>query len=284
MVAGAVDPLAGNGDIAVTVVGGALVHHVLLQRRCQRQDLKGGAGLIGVVEGFVAPLAQLGVGQRELPLLHRLLQRPVPHGGKIVEVVVGIGGHAQDGAGVHVHHHAAGALGRVKLVHQFGKAALQIILDGGVQRQHQVVSVFRVVIFFVGVEHVVAHVVPGRDHKARLALQLLLIAGLQAVKAGVVRAHKAHDMGGQGAVGIVSLGISDQIHAVDVVLLQKGTDLVGQRFLRPQLEHLVLGVGALHLLVNALRVQIQDPGQVIHQQVRRPGGVLFLQLLRQLQR
>ena len=59
----AVDGLAHDGDGAGAFKGGAHIHHALLQRCRQRQDLEGGAGLIGVVEGLVAPLAQLLIRQ-----------------------------------------------------------------------------------------------------------------------------------------------------------------------------------------------------------------------------
>ena len=59
-----------HADGAAAVKGGVLVNDALLQRRRQRQRLEGGARLIGVVDGLVAPLTQLRPRQIQLAVFH----------------------------------------------------------------------------------------------------------------------------------------------------------------------------------------------------------------------
>ena len=275
---GAVDGVVGDVDEAIAVDGGVHVDDTLLQRGGQRQDLEGGAGLVGVVQRLVAPLEQLHIGQRALAPLHPFLQGLILHGGEVVEVVVGVGGHGQDAAGPDVHDDAGGAVGGGELVGHGLKALFQVILDGGVQRQRQVAAVLGGEILLVGVHHVVAGVVLGGHHQTALPLQLLLVAGLQPVQAGVLVAHEADDVGGQGAIGVVALGVGHQVDAHDLVLADVGADGVGRLLLGAELDHLVLGLGVVHALADGGGVAAQDLGKAGGQGVLRPrhGGILVV--------
>ena len=275
---GAVDGVVGDVDEAAAVDGGVHVDDALLQRGGQRQDLEGGAGLVGVVQRLVAPLEQLHVGQRALAPLHPLQQGLILHGGKVVEVVVGVGGHGQNAAGFGVHDDAGGAVGGGELVGHGLKALFQIVLDGGVQRQRQVAAVLGGEVLLVGVHHVVAGVVLGGHHKAALPLQLLLVAGLQPVQAGVLVAHEADDVGRQRAVGIVALGVGHQMDAHDLVFVDVGADGVGRVLLGAELDDLVLGIGVVHAPADGGGVAAQDLGEAGGQRVLRPrhGSVLVV--------
>ena len=137
------------------------------------------------------------------------------------------------------------------------------------------------VVLLVFIGQGVAAVVLGADHQTRLALQFLLILGLQPVEAVVVRSHAADDVGRQRAIGIVALGIGLQIHAVDLVVIEELPDGVGRVLVHPELHHLVLGVGALHLLQNTLLRHTQQLTQAGGETLLGPLGLRLFQLLRQ---
>ena len=275
---GAVDGVVGDIHVAVAVDGGVLVDDALLQRGGQRQDLEGGAGLVGVVQRLVAPLEQLHLRQRALAPLHPLPQGLVLYGGEVVQVVAGGGGHGQNAPGLCIHDDAGGAVGGGKLIRHGVQTLFQIILDGGVQRQCQVAAVLGGKILLVGVHHVVAGVVLGGHHHPALPLQLLLVAGLQPVQAGVVIAHEADDVGGQRAVGVVALGVRHQMDAHDLILVNVGADGVGGVLLGAELDHLVLGLGVVHTLADGGGVTVQQLGKAGGQRVLCPrhGSVLVV--------
>ncbi|CDC68826.1 unknown [Oscillibacter sp. CAG:155] len=223
-------------DGAGAVEGGVHVHHPLLQGRGQGDGLEGGAGLIGGVDAFVAPLraqnGALGRGDSRLvvllrfiiaPVLGQLRQLAVQLGLKLfiiqrsvgIGIIGGVGRHGQDGTAVDIHDNAGTALGGVKLGDHAGKAFFQRRLDPPVQRQHQAAAVFRVIVLLILIEHIVAVVVPGGDGEARGPLEDAVILGLQAHAADIVVVDEAQHVGRQGTVGIIPLGIRLQVHTVD---------------------------------------------------------------------
>ena len=255
--AAAVDGGIQHMDGAGAVEGGILVNDSFLQGCRQGQHLEGGAGLIGVVDGPVAPLAQLGVRQVQLAVLHKGRKPALIDGGGVVQIIGGAGGHGQNRTGLHVHDDACGALG-LGGGHHLAQSLLHIVLHRCVQRQHDVAAVLCFIILLVAVEHVIAGRILGGDHQARLAVQHVVIPGLQAVQAVIIRAHKADDLGGQGGIGVIALGIGDHVHAHNALVVDEGADLIGHILLHPELEHLVLRVRALHLFQDALLVDLQD--------------------------
>ena len=205
-----------------------------------------------------------------------LLQPRVGDVGEVVQVEVGVAGHGQHRPSLGVQHHAGGAVLRQELVHQPLQPLFQIILHRGVQGGDDVVAVVGVEILLVFIQHVVAGVVLGGDDQAGFALQLALILRLQAVEARVVVPHEADDVGRQAAVGVVPLGVGHQIHAVDFILVYVLPHPVGHVLLGPQLQHLVLGVGAVHLFQNGLLADLQNLTEGGGQSLPGPGGGVFL--------
>ena len=156
----------------------------------------------------------------------------------------------------------------------------QIVLHGGIQRQHQIVAVLLGKILLIFREHIPLIGGLGRNHQAGLALQLVFIACFQTVQAGIFAAHEADHMGGQRAVRIVALGVRHHVYAANVVFIDQFAYLVGQLFLRPQLDDLVLRVGVVHPLQDTLLVYIQNPRQLSSQKFLCPLGRIFLVVLR----
>ena len=309
-------------DGAGAVEGGVHVHHALFQGRSQGDGLEGGAGLIGGVDALVAPLrTQNGaLGRRDSclvvllrlivgPVLGQLRQLTVQLGLELfvvqrtigIGVISRVGRHGQDGAAVDVHDDARAALGGVELGDHAGKALFQRRLDTPVQRQHQAVAVFRIIVLLILIEHVVAVVVPGGDGKARGALKNAVVLGLQAHAAHIVIVDKAQHIGRQGAVGIIPLGVRLHVHTVDphgafirvgdqhglpividgrqlVALIVDLTvdelaHLVGNFLVHPLFHDLVGGAGFFHLLQDGLLIHFQDAAQA-------PGDVFGVPDLR----
>ena len=272
----AVDGGVQHADGAAAVKGGVLVNDALLQRRRQRQRLEGGARLIGVVDGLVAPLTQLRPRQIQLAVFHHFRHDPVIDRRGVVEVVAGVGGHGQNGAGLHVHHDARGAVGRLGGVHHLRQRLFHIVLHRSVQRQHDVAAVLGLVILLIAVGHVVARVVLAGHHQTRLAVQNAVIPRLQPVQTVIIRAHEADDLGGEGGIGVVALGVGDHVHALYALVIDIAADLIGHILLHPQLQHLVLGVCALHFFQDALFVDLQYLRELLRHAVLGPGHGFIL--------
>ena len=309
---GAVHGPPVHHDGAGAVEGGVHVHRALLQRHGQCDGLVGGAGLVGVLIALVPPLLVLGVdpgvGQGLAVVLLRLIAAPVlldggqlrlqlclerlgVDRGEVARVVVGVGGHGQDGAGLGVHHDAGAAVGGVELIQHALQALFQIILDTGVQRQHQVAAVLRVEILLAAEQQRRAVDVGGGDGQAGAALEHVVIGGLEAVGAHLVGVDEAQHVPRQGAEGIQPLGVRRQVDALQpggapagvgdedglsvrvdggelVPLLvdlavDEPPDLVGHVLVHFFSDVLVLGVGLLQLLQDERLIHLQDAGEAL---------------------
>ena len=270
--AGAVDGGVGHVDTAGAGVGGVHIDEPLLHGGGHGEDLEGGAGLVGIVQGLVAPLLeQLVGGVGEV-----LLEQVVLNGEGVVDIVGGIGHHAQDAAGFHVHDDAGGAVFRAVFVSHLAHIFLQIILDVGVQGQDQVLAVFGGEILLILIGQGIAPLVLGGDHQAGLALEVLVVAGFQAIQAGVVGAHKAQNVGGQGAVGVHPLGVGHHVNAVDIGVVDELADLVRHVLVHLLGQDLILGVRAVHAGADGVLGHAQNPGETGSQGIIGPVDLGFL--------
>ena len=276
MGAGAVDGGVGHMDAAGAGIGGVHIDEPLLHGGGHGEDLEGGAGLVGIVQGLVAPLLeQLVGGVGEV-----LLEQVVLNGEGVVDIVGGIGHHAQDAAGFHVHDDAGGAVFRAVFVSHLAHIFLQIILDVGVQGQDQVLAVFGGEILLILIGQGIAPLVLGGDHQAGLALEILVIAGFQAVQAGVVGAHKAQNMRGQGTVGVHPLGCCSQVQPLNLQIIDELTDLVCRILIHFFGQKFILRVGVVHALPDVVLGYAQDISQAGGQGVIVPKNRCVLGLRR----
>ena len=298
---------------AGAVEGGVHVHRALLQRHGQCDGLVGGAGLVGVLIALVPPLLVLGVhpgvGEGLVVVLLRLIAAPVlldggqirlqlrleglvVDGGEVAGVVVGVGGHGQDGAGLGVHHDAGAAVGGVELLQHALQALFQVVLDVGVQRQHQAAAVLRVEHLLPAAEEQRRAVdVGGGDGQAGAALEHVVIGGLQAVGAGVRGVDEAQHVPRQRPEGIEPLGVRRQVDALQpggapagvgdedglsvrvdggelVPLLvdlavDEPPDLVGHVLVHLLLDVLMLRVGLFQVLQDGCLIHLQDAGEAL---------------------
>ena len=151
----------------------------------------------------------------------------------------------------------------------------------------------RVDIVLIAGEHLRTGGVLGCDHAARLARQLFLELGLDAIGAPVtvVDIDPTDDLGRQGAVRIHPLGIRQQVDAgIEVVGVLELPNSLGYVVVHPPLEDLVLGGGVLHPLEDVCFLHTQDIRQALGDKFlvgavhRRHLGVgddqIFLFLLR----
>ena len=187
----AVDDRVGHGDVAVVHEGAVHVHGILFQGGGSGDDLEHRARLVSVADQPVA------VG-----------------GGIVVFPFIGIEGvaccHGHDGAGMGIHDDDAGPLGRGLGGHQVGQLPLaeelDVLVDGGID----VVAVVGRHVFvirlgdggLVGVVHAGDAAVGAGEH--------LVQGGFHALQALVIHAGKAQDVGGQGAHGVIALGLLHQ--------------------------------------------------------------------------
>ena len=310
----ALDP-GGTG----AVEGGAFGHLALLQRRRQGDGLEGGAGLIGGVDALVAPLGLDGVVNGIGPGLGVLLLRfiggavgvdlgqgrfqlglqgVVKEDAGLVEIVVGIGGHGDDGPGVHIHDDAGAAvLGPIFFQHAL-QTVFQAQLHVGVQGQHQIMAVFRVVILLIGIQQSRTGSVSGADSIAGGAGEGIVIFCFQAHAALVLVIYKAQHTGGQGAVEIIPLGgrlepdplelhplLFRHLIAVGVDLaVDKAADLVGNVLLRLLFDVPVFVVGLGHPGFQGLLLHPQDTAEALGDigLVPENGGRVGFPLVRRL--
>ena len=114
-------------------------------------------GLRGVLRRVFVPVL-LNV----LQLLIQLgFQFPVVEDAGLVGIVIGIGRHAQEGPGIHIHHNPGAAVGGVEFAEHGLHALFQGDLDVDVQGQHQVAAVLRVEVLLILEQQGLALVVLG---------------------------------------------------------------------------------------------------------------------------
>ena len=262
-------------------------YRALLQRRRQGDGLKGGARLVAVGDAPVAPLVQprrhhggivgghgvlfflrirqcFGVGFHFRQFFHRLFIIDLQI---IIGIIAALGGHAQNGAGVDIHHNGKGAVLHIVFLNGRLQILFQIILHRGIQRQHQTVAVGGLVILFIGVEHFRLIVALGGDHRARRALQHIVVVGLQPLGAAVGIVGKADELRRQRAVGIIALRRRLQMDSRQIVFVDELPHLVGSL---PGLlvgYNLVAPGGIRRLFQNLALVHIQNFGKAVGNEV-----------------
>ena len=152
------DLVAVDDGVSLAVEGVVHAGDAVLQRKGRCQDLEGGAGLIGVLHAGVAHQG----GQ-----LRQVVAR------RVVQVEVRLVDHAQDLAGLDVHHHDLHALGARFLQRLLGHA-LHDGLDDVVHRQANGVPVFgRDVLLLARLHPARARVDLGHDAPVRSAQVLV---------------------------------------------------------------------------------------------------------------
>ncbi|CAN4013502.1 Inner membrane ABC transporter permease protein ycjP, partial [Dysosmobacter welbionis] len=208
-----------------------------LQGRGQRDGLEGGAGLVGVLIALVPPLLELdggpGIRQRLIVRLLRLVGAAVLldlrqsgiqfrlkslsiDGGKVSRIIVGIGGHGHNAAGVHVHDDAGAAVGRVVLIQHTLQALFQGVLDVGVQSQHQAAAILRIKHLLAAAEQQRRAVYVGRRNgQSSAAAEHVIIGRLQPVGAHIVGIDEPYHIACQRAEGIQPLGVRRQGDALE---------------------------------------------------------------------
>ena len=275
------------GAAAVVVVVG--VDDALLQGHGHGDGLEDGAGLIGVAHRLVQQLLVVGLTPGHAVLLavlpvflsHRV-QLLLEALGDDFTIAVGIkvrgAGHGQDGSGGRVHDDAEPALLYIIGLDALGQGLFSHGLDLGVDGQVQVVSLLAVKILLIAGEHLAAYAILPGDHPAGGPGEQLLIGGLQPLgsyplaAAALVLGDESQHMGGDGGLGIVSLGGLHQVengghaHAPPRLLPvagDEGTHLLRFLFLQIGGQDLIVGVGALQPGQEGIHILVQQIGQKV---------------------
>ena len=234
---GAVDRLIaeGGGNAARTGVCGIQSDRIFLQCRRRYKDLKNGAGLIRITDRPVTPLAVQGLPLRLAPLglilngIQLCLNRGIGHYARLIEIIVGQGGHGENGAGIHIHHDAIGTF-RLRVNIRLFQALLQIVLNHPVDCQNKAVPLLGIIRGLILIGHIVLCAVFSRDNATGRAGQLLVILKLQAGAALVIRSGESNDRGGKIIVWIIPLGIRIKPDdGVERLILSVLVDKGGQR-------------------------------------------------------
>ena len=195
--------VAGHLDEAAAVKLGVQRHGALLQRHGDGDRLEGGAGLIHLLHGLVAPLCLLRLLEDRAAhdLVRRLLHLGLDAVADlliIVQVKVVQRDHAEDLAGPNVHRDGGGAVSNAEILRGLLQVLLHVILDRPVDRGDDAVAVLRVeIVLKFRVEHVGAIGVFCPHHAARGAGQHAVQAEFQTGEAAVFIADKADHMAGQ---------------------------------------------------------------------------------------
>ena len=211
---------------------------LLLQRARDRERLEGRARLVVELDGAV---------------LARVLRRAL----HVVGVHPRPVGQRQDGARARVHDERGGPGRRVGLTH-LAQHCLDALLDGGIERQAQVVARFGA----VGLDQ--AHGLPERvlDHApvAVVAAELLFAVVFEPGQPLVLGAHRTQHLRGEMALGIGALRLYDGVDALDVHLLDPVAE--GRVHLATQVDEAGISVAQLlDQLVLGAPDQGGEPGR-----------------------
>ena len=264
----AVDRLALDLHAAAAIEARVQVDDIFLKRHRKRQRFERGARLVGIVDGLAAPLLveKVACVFDDLLLRHAGGQKVVVDRAGGVQIVGRQRRHRQHRAGVDIHDDALGTLAgtesRLKLLHAF----LKVILDSRVERRVQIVSVFRIEILVVLVEHGAAVAVACGDDHAVFTGQLVVVRCLKAHRAAVF-IGKTDDLRGKRPLGIGSLARRADKNALEIVLVDELAHLVGELVVRLLGKDLVLRVGFFHLFENVSSVEVQNFGKTVCDQV-----------------
>ena len=215
------NPVARYLDIARAVERSGTGDCAGLQRRRRGDQLEYRSRFVGVRNGLVPPLGHLGFTQGCIVFvqfflvvagfLFHLVQLRLGIGivnlTGVVGVKVRLGGHAQDLAGLDIHHDAHSTVLHLMLLYGIFQVLFQIVLHCFIDGQHQALSVLRIVDLLLTEGHGSSLGVAHRGDDAVGTGQGLVVVGFQAIGAGAVIAGKAQHSGRQVAIGIIAHGI-----------------------------------------------------------------------------
>ena len=130
------------------------------------------------------------------------------------------------------------------------------MLHGLIDRRDQTVSIGRVVVFFICIEHLRAVVALRRDDLTGRALQIRIVVRLEALGADIIRRHEAHHLRRERRIGIIALRVGLEVHALDLVLRDKIAHLVGKLLRDLPADDLVAERLVRGLLVNKIGAHV----------------------------
>ena len=192
--------VVGNLNAARTGVSRVQIDNTLFERGGNHNRFENRTGFVGVAYRAVAPLGIERVGG----LLGALGvignsgngfgKRRVGNFPRVVEVEVRLAGHAENRAGIGIHHNAVGVF-CAGIHKRLLKPLLEIILNNLVNRQNQAFAGFRVIGGFVIARHRALLCVFRRNDTPGNAGQIVVILHFNSADALVIGIGKADNRG-----------------------------------------------------------------------------------------
>ena len=225
-------------------------------------------GLLGGLQGFAAFFPAQGV--------HLLADGFIHNDARIVGVVIRLGGHGKDRAGIDLHHNAH-RTGRHMMLHHGGtERTFQIVLDVRPDGQGDIIPRHGILQGTVMGGHIVPPGIFCSQDGSVPAGQLGVILQFQPPKALIIHIGKAQQTAHKVALRVNALGILQNLDALGVVLRAPGPHGVRQIGIHPAAEQAVIAGALAQLLQGSVIINIQNFAQ-------RFGGGLH-QLIRQFPR
>ena len=256
---------------------------VLLQCGGGGDDLEGGAGIVQERHRLVAPLLIDSFGSSSSPLFVvgngiDLSLHPIRQLKGIVGVKVGIGGHGQDAAIVHVHDQADGRALHFIVVIGDLQILLQKMLQHLVDGQHQRLPLFGGIVQFIVLGKSIAVTVSKGDRPTCRTGKYIVIFLFQTGKSLLVGTYTAQYVSQKTAVGIISGGVAHEIQGTaQLVVVHKPAHQVGLILFDAPEDHLI-GAVLGGLGSHRFTVHRDKGGQSLHDQPDAPfpDGCLLL--------
>ena len=192
----ALDGVPIHLDLAGAVEAVLRRGHAAVQRSGSRQNLEGGAGLVGIGDQADA---------------HQALQRVQLFPGRVVGVVIRLGTHGQHCAGIHVHHKGVNGLCLVDLV-ALPHGLFHDFLNGRVDGQTNGAAILRLNVEIAAVVDRAGFAVHTAHTAARFASKQRFVLLFQPGLAHAVHVHQAQSLGQKRA---------PQVDATDILVKQK---------------------------------------------------------------
>ena len=252
-----------------------------IQCRSAGDELEHTAGFVQIGNCLVAPLGLLGSLQRFAAFfpaqgVHLLADGFIHNGARIVGVVIRLGGHGKDRAGIDLHHNAHRTGRHMMLRHGGTERAFQIVLDVRPDGQSDIISRHSILQGAVMGGHIIPPGIFCSQDGSVPAGQLGVILQFQPPKALIIHIGKAQQAAHKVALRVNALGILQNLDTLRVVLRAPGPHGIRQIGIHPAAEQAVVAGAPAQLLQGSVIINIQNFAQ-------RFGGGLH-QLIRQFPR
>ena len=179
----------------------------------------------------------------------------------MIGIISSQGGHRQNLAGIYIHDHTEGTVLHIVAVYGCLHLLFQTGLHRNIQGQHHAAGIIGNDKVFIGKGHIHLVIALGGDHFAGACLQKAVVGCLDPLASGIGCVGKADHLTGKGFVRIIPLGLRFQVDALDLIFIDKDSDLIRNGRLHLGFQPLVPLPQISGLLGNPFRIPLQDFSQ-----------------------